>query len=202
MPGADPYVIVVERPRRRRWPWVLGAMATVFMVCCVTGAIAWAPIGKEYPAYLEVGDPVAGFDRVDNPDFRVASAEMVASMYRDHGVDDAVAAVLSDPKASGRLVILIGATKLFLNPAGALDKAIEGAAGNPLRDLTRYPDLPGHLTCANTVDDQKQPVVVCAWIDHGSIGLGIYYGTWTMRDCATKLRDIRDAVVRRGQRPQ
>jgi hypothetical protein len=200
MPGADPYVIVVERPRRRRWPWVLGVIAAVSLLCCVGAVIVWTPIGKEYPAYLEVGDRVAGLDKVDNPDFRVASAEMVASMYRDHGVDDAVAAILTDPKASGRTVILIGATKLFLNPAADLNKAIAGAAGNPLTNVTEYPDLPGHLTCADTVDDQRQPVVVCAWIDHGSIGLGIYYGRWTMRDCATKLRDIRAAVVRRGQR--
>jgi hypothetical protein len=197
MPGAD-HVIVIERPRRRRWPWILGSIAALSVLCCVAGLVVWTPIGREYPAYLEVGDTVAGLTRSDNPDYRLASAELVAKMYREESVDDAVATVLTDAK--DRVVILIGATRLIWNPAGELDNAIRSVAGD-LRDVTEYPQLGGNLTCANTVDDKDQPLVVCAWMDHGSIGLGFYYGAWTMTDCATSLHDIRAAVVRRGNRP-
>jgi hypothetical protein len=197
----DPYVIVVERPRRRRWPWVLGSLAMVALVCCVGAVVVWTPIGKEYPAYLEVGDGVAGLSRVNSPDFNLASAEMVAKMYRDQHVDDAVAAVLSDPARPRRIVILVGATKLILNPSGELDKALRGVAGASLRDVTAYDRLGANLTCARAVDDKNQPVLVCAWMDHGSVGLGFFYGSWVMDDCATTLKTIRDAVVRRGKRP-
>jgi hypothetical protein len=198
MPGAD-HVIVIERPRRRRWPWILGSLAALSVMCCVAAVVVWTPIGREYPAYIDLGDDVAGLTRSDNPDYRLASAELEARMFREENVDDAVATVLTDAK--GRVVILVGATRLIWNPSGALDQAIRGVADRELRDLTAFPDLGGHITCANTVDDKDQPLVVCAWIDHGSIGLGLYYGSWTMRDCAASLRDIREAIVRRGNRP-
>jgi len=198
---ADPQVIVIERRRRRRWPWILGGLAALSAVCCVGALLVWAPIGREYPAYLDVGDNVAGLSRTDNPDHRLASAEMVARMYREQNVDDAVATVLTDPRRPGRLVILVGATRLILDPSGELDRAIHSVADRELRNLTRYPGLGGRITCADTLDDESQPLVVCAWIDHGSIGVGFYYGSRTMKDCATKLRDIREAVVRRGRRP-
>ena len=198
----DPYVIVVERRRRRRWPWVIGGLAVLSVLCCVGALVLWAPIGREYPAYLELGDRVvAGLSRTDNPEFRQAAADMMVEMYREHGVSDAVAAVLLDPADERRTVILIGATKLFLDPAKAMDGAIRSVGGSRLKDLTPYPNLGGHLTCGNAVDDKEAPVVVCAWIDHGSIGVGIYYGSWTMDECASKLRDIRVEIVRRGQRP-
>jgi hypothetical protein len=198
MPGAD-HVIVIERPRRRRWPWILGSIAALSLMCCFAALVVWTPIGREYPAYLELSDDVAGLTRSDDPDYRLASAELVAKMYREENVDDAVATVLTDAK--GRVVLLVGATRLIWNPSGALDRAIRGVADRDLRELTAFSDLGGHITCANTVDDKDQPLVVCAWIDHGSIGLGFYYGSWTMKDCATSLRDIREAVVRRGNRP-
>ena len=51
---------------------------------------------------------------------------------------------------------------------------------------------------AQSEDDEAQRVIVCAWVDHGSVGLGIYYGGWTMDEGATALRDLRAAIVRRG----
>ena len=72
--------------------------------------------------------------------------------------------------------------------------------GRPLRNLTDYGRLGVILKCGNTEDDQARAVIICAWIDHGSIGLGVYYGTWTMDASANLLRDLRAAVVRRGQR--
>jgi hypothetical protein len=197
---AEPYVIVVERPRKRRWPWVIGGLASLVLVCCV-GAIAfWTPIGKEYPAYIELGDKPAGLDRVSDPEVDRASAELVAQMFRKYNVDDGAAALLADPAVRERRVILIAATKLILDPKGELDKAVSDVADRPIRDLTDYSHLGVTLKCANTEDDENQAVIICAWIDHGSIGLGIYYGTWTMDTSANLLRDLRAAVVRRGQR--
>ena len=112
MPGAD-HVIVIERQRRRRWPWILGSIVGLTVMCCLAALVVWTPIGREYPAYLDVGHDVAGLTRSDNPDHRLASAELVARMYREENVDDAVATVLTDAK--GRVVMLVGATRLIWN---------------------------------------------------------------------------------------
>ena len=66
-------------------------------------------------------------------------------------------------------------------------------AGRPIHNVTDYGHLGGHQKCANTEDDDKVPVVICAWADYGSIGLGIFYGTrgrWTPArpSCATSAR--------------
>jgi hypothetical protein len=200
MTELEPYVIMVERPRKRRWPWILGGLAGLALLCCVGALAVWTPIGKEYPAYVVVGDKPAGLDRVSDPDIDRARAELVAKMFRQYNVDDGDAAVLADRGAPQRRVILIAATKLILDPKGELDKAIHDVSDRPIHDLTDYARLGVTLKCANTEDDKAQAVIVRAWIDHGSIGLGIYYGGWTMDVSANTLRDLRAAVVRRGQR--
>jgi hypothetical protein len=198
MEPADPYVIVVERPRKRRWPWVVGGLAALMLVCCVGAIAVWTPISKEYPAHLQLGESAAGLNRVHDAEIALATAELEADMFRKYGVDDGRAAIFADPAVPGRRVILLVATKLILDPAKELDNGINSVADRKIRDLTDYSRLGGHQKCANTEDDDKQPVVICAWTDYGSIGLGIFYGLWTMDACATVLRDLRSAVVRRG----
>ncbi|HEY7222606.1 MAG TPA: hypothetical protein VH561_03180 [Micromonosporaceae bacterium] len=194
----EPVVVFVDRPRRRRWPWVVGTLAALALICCVGALVIWTPISREYPAHLELGDSAAGFDRVRDPDIDRASTDLEVEMFRKYGVDDDVAAVLADHKASQRRLVLIAATKLILDPGKELDQAINGITDRPVRNITDYHRLGPILRCANTEDDQSQAVIVCAWADHGSIGLGIYYGSWTMDQAAAALRDLRDAVVRRG----
>jgi hypothetical protein len=196
---AEPYVIVVDRPRRRRWPWIAGIAAIGGVLCCIGAAAVWAPISREYPAHLELGSEVAGFTHAGTQEYRAAEVELENQIYRDYGVDSAKAAVLTSSAKDGRTIILISATKLILNPADEPDKAIRGVAGrHELRDVKLYAELAGHVTCGNSEDDKKQPIVVCAWTDHGSLGVGIFYGTWTMDGCASTLGDIRAAIVRRG----
>jgi hypothetical protein len=194
----EPYVIVVERPRRRRWPWVVGGLAALMLVCCIGAVAVWTPISKEYPAELQVGDTAAGLNRVRDEKIDRASAELEAEMFREYGVDDGRAVFFTDPAHAERQVILLVATKLILDPGKEIDKGIKGVSDRPVHNLTDYSHLGGHQKCANTQDDDKVPVVICAWTDYGSIGLGIFYGSWSMDASANVLRDLRVAVVRRG----
>jgi hypothetical protein len=194
----DPVVVYVERPRRRRWPWIVGGLATLALLCCVAGIVIWTPISREYPAHLELGDAAAGFERVRDPEIDRVAAELVLEMFREYDVDDGLAAMLSDPAEPQRRVILLAATKLFFDPDKELDQAVRGVTDRPIRNVTDYHHLGPNLQCADTEDDQSQAVIVCAWVDHGSIGLGIFYGAWAMDDAAVTLRDLRGAVVRRG----
>lgn len=197
-PSTEPYVMLVVRPRRRRWPWVLAVLASIGLVCVVGAIVFWIPIAREYPAHLELGETAAGLDRIHDAEIDAAADELVVRMFREFDADDGLAAVLEDPGAPQRRVILLAATKLFLNPAQELEKAIGDVSEQPVTDVTDYHRLGPLLKCGNTVDDQAQAVIVCAWLDHGSVGAGIFYGDWTMDDAATTLRDLRAAVVRRG----
>ena len=194
----EPYVIVVERPRKRRWPWVVGSLAALMLVCCIGAIAVWTPISKEYPASLEVVDTAAGLDRVSDAETEAATDKLVVEMFREYDVDNGLAQIYADPTAQERRVILLAATKLILDPGKEIDNGIRGVAGRPIHNVTNYGHLGGHQKCADTEDDKKVPVVICAWADYGSIGLGIYYGPWTMDACATVLRDLRAAVLRRG----
>jgi len=158
----------------------------------------WTPISKEYPARLQLGETAAGLNRVRDEKLDRASAELEAQMFREYRVDDGRAVFFTDPAHPERQVILLVATKLILDPGKEIEKGIKGVSDRPVHDLTDYSRLGGHQKCATTEDDDKQPVVICAWTDHGSVGLGIFYGSWTMDTCATVLRDLRLAVVGRG----
>jgi hypothetical protein len=194
----EPLVVFVERPRRRRWPWIVGGLAMLTLVCCIGAIVIWTPISREHPAHLELGDSAAGFDRVRDPGTDQATTDLELQMFRDFDVDDGVAAVLVDPATPQRRLVLIVATKLILDPGGELEKAIGAITDRTVRNITDYRHLGPRLKCAQTEDDEAQPVIVCAWVDHGSVGLGIYYGGWTMDGAATALRDLRAAIVKRG----
>jgi len=195
----EPYVIVVERPRKRRWPWVVVGLAALMLVCCVGAIAVWTPISKEYPASLDVVDTAAGLNRMQDAETEAATDKLVVEMFREYDVDNGLAEIYFDPATPERRVVLLAATKLILDPAKELDNGIRGVAGRPIDNLTNYGHLGGHQKCADTEDDDKVSVVICAWADHGSIGLGIFYhDSWTMDACATVLRDLRAPVVRRG----
>jgi hypothetical protein len=196
--STEPVVVYVERPRKRVWPWIFAGIGLLALAGCVGAIAVWTPISKEYPAHLELGDSAAGFERVRDPEIDRTTADLELQMFRDYNVDDGVAAMLADPSSPQRRVILLAATKLIFDPGKALDEALRGVTDRTMRDITDYHHLGPILKCANTEDDQTQAVIVCAWVDHGSIGLGIYYGGWTMDDAAVALRDLRVAIVRRG----
>jgi hypothetical protein len=193
-----PTVVYIEVPRRRRWPWTLFALAVVGALCCGVGGALTAPIWQQYPASVSVGESVAGLQQVHTPEIDERAHTMVVSMRRDQGADQAFAAVLADPADPARQVVVVGGTRFILDPAGELDGAIRGQAKN-ITDVAPYDpgDLGGELRCGEGRDN-GQPVVVCAWIDHGSIGLGIFYGGWAQTDSAALFTAIRQEILYRG----
>ena len=101
-----------------------------------------------------------------------------------------------DPKAEQRNIITFGATLLVWNPGGDLDNAIKGA-GQSISNVQTFPAgrLGGHLKCANGKDDKNKPVIVCAWIDHGSMGMSVCYGQRPMPQCAAFLQELREKII-------
>jgi hypothetical protein len=201
-PEPQPQVVYVERPRRRRWPWVLGVLTVLSLGCCGVLAAVTAPMRAQYPVRAELHATVAGLARDDSPEVRNAANELIAKIHREQDVRDAEVAKLDDPKALGRQpVIVIVATRFILDPGGELDKALDGVGSTQLTDRRSYPAglRGGHVRCGNTKDTGSgAPVVACAWIDHGSLGLGLFFGDRSMDDSAALLRRIRDDVLVKG----
>lgn len=198
--GVMPQVVFVEVPRRKRWPWVLGGFGIIVLLCCgscfALNAFT-APIRAQYPA--QVGPMPREFDglRLSNdPIVRTVAAVAVERFRLEPYVDDAFAALYDDPKARERQMVVFGATAFVLDPAGELDKQIK-RAGDTLSGVTSYPPgvMGGRLKCANGRDDKDKPVVLCAWIDHGSVGVGMCYGRRPMDQCAALLGTLREKII-------
>lgn len=193
-----PEVIFVEAPRRRRrWPWFLLAFVLMSLLCCGVCASFAAPIGAQYPARVAARPAeVEGLKRNDNPIVKTVAAVMADRFRLEPWIDDAFAAMYTDPKSDKRNVIFFGATLFIWDPDGEFDKVIQGA-GETLSNVTEYPPgvMGGELRCGNGEDDKGEPVILCAWADHGSLGVGIFYGDRPMDECASILSTLREKII-------
>jgi hypothetical protein len=201
------------RRRRRRWPWVVGTLGLLGVACLGVGAALVAPILQQHPARVLTPPEVAGLTRVTALD--PYARELRQDLRSDLAVDTAFAGVYAEGEvgrrelagiASGdiaedvRAVIYLGVTLLVLNPDGFLDQAIVEATGQVedlggVRDFDPGPDG-GQLRCGTATDDSDLAVVICAWADHGSIGVTINYSRG-MEESADLLRRIRAETLTR-----
>ena len=197
-PPGPAYVVYVQRPRRRRWPWTLTTLAALGALCCGVGAALTAPIWRQYPATVSVGETVAGLQQVHTDEIDAMAQDMVVSLRADQGADQAFAAVLADPADSERQVIIVGGTRFILDPARELDTAIR-EQGKHITEIVAYDPgaMGGELRCGDG-RDKDRPVVVCAWIDHGSVGLGFFYGDRGRNESAQLFSAIRSEILNRG----
>jgi hypothetical protein len=192
-----PQVIIVQVPRRRRWPWVIGVFALLGVLCCGVCTAFSAQLWGEYPSRIAATPAeVGGLQRDDNGLVRLIAEEAKFRIRASEHVDDSFADHFLDPADSKRNVIAFGGTGLIWDPAGTLKAVIQGA-GQDLKHVTDFPAGPlgGLLKCGDGKDDQKKDVVLCAWIDHGSMGIGVFYGKRSQRDSAEFLRALREAVI-------
>jgi hypothetical protein len=191
---AEPQVIYVERPRRRRWPWVLAVLA----VCApVGGAVGYgiaAPIAQQHPASVAMPpDGVAGLTVATGEEVDRATAELKLEIHETVDVDDAFAYVLVDPGSPPEQVYFFGATLLILDPEAFITEAMRDLASE-IQSFDPGP-LGGHLRCGTHVGDDGAPALACAWADHGSVGVGVFLGGRPAAESAELLRDIRAEVL-------
>lgn len=72
-PEPEPRVVYAERPRRRRWPWVLGVLTALSLGCCGVLAAVTAPMREQWPVRAQIGGEVAGLVRDDSAEVRNAA---------------------------------------------------------------------------------------------------------------------------------
>ena len=196
-----PQVVYVERRRRRKWPWVLGVLSVLTLGCCGVGAAIFAPIKGQWPAHIAVRGTAGGMTKDTGVVASLVADQVAQRMKASLPVEGAFAAKLDDPANSSRWVLLIGATRLIMDPSGEMKTAINQSAKSMrltgVREVDAGP-MGGDMRCAKGRDDHNTPITVCAWIDHGSEAVGLFYGKWSIDAAAEKFRAIRADVLTRG----
>lgn len=190
-------MVFVELRRKPVWPWVLGIIVLLTLLCCGLCGILIAPLFGEFPSSVAATPTdVNGFKRDDNAVVQLIAAEANFRLRASDHVDGSFVNRFEDPKNKQRNIIVFGGTGLIWDPEGTLKAVIAGAGEN----LWNVKDFPpglhgGLLQCGDGKDDKAQQVVMCAWIDHGSMGIGVFYGRIPMPDCAAFLRALREKVI-------
>ena len=194
---SGPQVVFVEVRRKRRWPWVLGIFGLLMVLCCGLCGVIVSPLFGEYPSSVAATpSEVGGLKRDDNWLVQLIAAEANYHLRASEHVDGSFANKFDDLKNKERSVIAFGGTGLIWDPKATLDAVIKGAGQN-LWDVKDFPPgkMGGLLRCGDGKDDKGQAVVTCAWIDHGSMGIGVFYGKRSMQDGAKFMRALREAII-------
>jgi hypothetical protein len=106
-------------------------------------------------------------------------------------VDDQTIGFYAADSDPGRPVLVAAATHLILNPGSQLDAGLRAIqVGTVVRVDPGF--LGGTTECGHTRDG----LLVCAWADHGSIGLVAGYGR-DVDDTAALMREVRAEILHR-----
>lgn len=189
-------------PRRRRTTIMLAAVGAVLVLCGVGAWLVARPYAAEWPAKLSKPERLAGLELSTEPALEQSANEIAAAMRRDVKVHNVVAAYYHDPVAEQRLVGLVGSTAFIMSPKAELDEAFRASGGMAItgvRDIDPGP-MGGLARCGSAERPGEGgapvPVSVCAWADHGSFVIGIFYHR-PVEESAELLRTIRAEILRR-----
>jgi hypothetical protein len=201
-PGGQPHPAGGGLPTKKRTGLVIGlvVVGVIMLGCCGAGAVFGAPIFNQFPAKVTAPDDLAGLTKQQNAEVDQLGDQLGRELKRNAKVDDAVAGLYASPGDSSRLVLVVGASGFLLRPGKEVDNAFAGMSGSglPVSTVTRYDAgaLGGTVKCGSgTVSGLN--LSVCAWGDHGSIGMGIFYGR-AVTESADMFLKIREAMVDRG----
>jgi hypothetical protein len=185
--------------RRRKWPWVLAVLGLMCLGCC-GGVVALArPWLDQYPATVSTAATVNGLSVVQDHAAERTAARLHTSIDTQQ-LDEARYTIVyaQQPDRFGH-VILFGTTRFVSDPKKDLDAALDALADDLRLTEVRTVDagpLGGHERCATGRLDGKT-AAVCAWADHGSVGVGLFPGR-TVEAGSPMLQTIRGAIIHRG----
>jgi hypothetical protein len=100
---------------------------------------------------------------------------------------------------SKRRVTVFGTTRLVTDPKNAIDASMTQLTGElQLTDVHKVDAGPlgGQERCGTGRLDGRS-ISMCAWADHGSMGVGIFAGR-SIEASSPKLQEIRAAIIQRG----
>jgi hypothetical protein len=173
----------------------------VLLGCCGIGAAVFAPYVGEYPSSIEAPLSVAGLDKVQNPQIDQLGEQLTTQLKKKNvRLSNAVAGLYAARGDETQPVLVVGATGLVFSPAREVHNAFQGMtdSGLPVSAEKNYDAgaLGGTVRCA-TGSIARINLSVCAWGDHGSVGIGIFYDRPVAESAALFLR-IREEMLKRG----
>jgi hypothetical protein len=195
-PGWRPppgYVAVPVR-RRRRWPW----FALLSLLCCC-GCPAWfgLPVYAQYPAQAAVPSAVGGLTLRDDATSKRAADRLKGDMRAAYlFAADTFAGLFVDD--DNKRATVYGTTGFHWSPDS--DVAAEISRVTPTYKLHDVQTVAaterGEARRCGVGTDNGAEVVVCSWVDHGSLGTGVFTRL-DVGDSNKRLSALRDTIVTR-----
>ncbi|WP_433210299.1 hypothetical protein ACQP00_47370 [Dactylosporangium sp. CS-047395] len=182
----------------------------VFLVCAVIACVAFYPIYRDAGAHVSAPPTLpGGLSKQDSPE----ADELKSSMESDlrgtiESIDEIATGVYSDEQDDDitHVVVLVAATGTFFSPGSEVDSAFKGfgssSGATTVSAPSEYPagKLGGTAKCgssAYSAGGTSVKMSMCAWADHGSVGLVLFMGQ-ELSYAAGHFVDIREAVQTRG----
>ncbi|GAA0734215.1 hypothetical protein Drose_32215 [Dactylosporangium roseum] len=182
----------------------LGVVGGIFLICAIAACVFLYPVFSESGAHVTAPPTLPGkLTKANSPTMQQLVDEMESELKTDLGTTDEVAAGIYSDGTTDDIFILVAATSTILFPDTELDNAFkslsgESSGGLTLGASTKYDPgkWGGTLKCATGTSDDVR-MTMCAWADHGSLGIGVFVNRGASESAAL-FRDIRDVVQSRS----
>lgn len=169
-------------PRKSRsWIWIVIAIAAVVLVGCGVGYFkVIKPMIDESNAHLGTPQTVAGLQLSTDPSLVNVANTMKTELRNEvKEATSSIGAFYTDPSGDrSKLVMVVGVTGRVANPSGELDDAFGGLAEGGFSASEPHKvdagPLGGEARCASAIAS-GQPLIVCAWADHGSVAMILFF---------------------------
>ena len=189
-----PGYIAVPVRRRRRWPW----FALLSLLCCC-GCPAWfgLPVYAQYPADAAVPSTVGALTLRDDAASKRAAERLKGDMRGAYLLaENTFAGLFVD--GDNKRATVYGTTGFHLSPDSDVAAEISRVTGTyKLHDVQTVAgtERDEHRRCGVGTDNGAE-VVVCSWVDHGSLGTGVFTRL-DVDDSNARLSALRDTIVTR-----
>jgi hypothetical protein len=188
-----------RRSRAGLWT-TLGVIGALLVACCVGGSIWAKPYFAEGSAKVSAPTRVAGFDKVDDADLNAEADKLRADIKSKTGASSAVAGYWGPGGGKTKMFFALAVAKFLLRPDREIKSAFDemSSGGLAVNDIHDYPTGPlGGLVQCGSGTAEKVPVSVCAWADHGSLGIAGFYNR-DVNDSAKLFLSVRNDMQTRG----
>ncbi|MDQ1646127.1 MAG: hypothetical protein QOJ50_2311 [Cryptosporangiaceae bacterium] len=165
----------------------------------ITAIALYGDYAAQYPARFGAPTRIGTLVHTSDPTLRAGETEVVAQL-RKTGLKQPFAAFYEDEADGQHGIFLAGSTQRVLLPrfevAGAFH-TIQGD-GITVNNLERVDaGKPGGTVQCGTSKADGANSVICAWADHGSIGV-LRLPNRTVKEATVVVREVRTAAIIRG----
>jgi hypothetical protein len=178
---------------------LLGVAVVALILAAIFGPLAWQ-LWTEKDVRIATPQRVAGLVLDDSQGAHDTVDYMRTAVETGVSLQHTVGAVYADEAGEPRSVLFVGGTGVLVEPSAALDKTFslitDDAGGvESVQEVPAGP-LGGVMKCGTTKTDGN-PMAVCGWADHGSLGIAMFPNRPTDQS-AELLRSMRKAMQNRG----